>query len=61
MRGEALGLECSMLTGSTLEKLKFRCYEFKNGDVIDDGVTFEMELAKLRQRIKRGVSLYLPQ
>ncbi|MBA7625851.1 hypothetical protein ES703_33285 [subsurface metagenome] len=51
------GVGCSMLHRSTLEKLKFRCYEFKNGDVIDEGVTLEMDLTKLGQRVRKGFFL----
>ena len=52
-----LGVGCSMYTKSTLEKLRFRCYEFKNGDWLDEGDIVKMDLAKIRQRIKKGFFL----
>lgn len=51
------GLGCTMFTKEALERIKFRCYEFKNGDVLDEGVTLEMDLIRLRQRFKRGFFL----
>jgi len=53
--GTSLGpVSCAMITRGTLEKIRFRCYEFKNGEVLDDGLALEMDLARLRQRIKKG-------
>lgn len=50
-------VSCSLLTRGTLEKIKLRCYEFKNGEVLDDGHALEMDLARLRLKIKRGYFL----
>ena len=56
--GTSLGpVSCSLVTRDTLEKITFRCYEFKNGEVLDDGVALEIDLFKLRSRIKKGFFL----
>lgn len=56
--GTSLGpVSCSLLTRSTLEKIEFRCYEFKNGEFLDDGVALEIDLFKLRLRIRKGFFL----
>ena len=49
------GLGCSMLTRDILEKIRFRCCEFRNGEVVDEGSMLEMDLVRLRGRIKRGI------
>jgi len=51
------GNGCVMLTRSILEKIKFRCYEFKNGQVIFEDNLLEMDLFQLRGRIKKGFFL----
>ena len=50
-------VSCSMLTRGTLEKIKIRCYEFRNGEALDDGLALEMDLIRLRSKIKRGYFL----
>ena len=56
--GTSLGpVSCSMLTRSTLGKIRFRCYEFNNGEFLDDGIALEMDLFKLRLRIRKGFFL----
>ena len=57
LRDHGLGLAgngCVMLNRSTLEKLEFRCYEFKNGEVIFEDNVLEMDLFRLRLRVKKG-------
>jgi len=49
---------CVMLTRDTLEKIKFRCIEFKNGEVIFEDNLLEMDLFKLGSRIKKGFFLH---
>jgi len=48
------GAGCMMLTRNTLDKIRFRCYEFKNGEVIFEDSVVEMDLFRLRSRIKKG-------
>lgn len=50
----ATGLGCSMITRKTLEQVRFRCIEFNNGQFIDEGNLFEMDLFSLRKRVRRG-------
>ncbi len=49
-----LGIGCSLLTRDILEKLRFRCYEFKNGHVIDEGEVLEMDLFSHHAKVNRG-------
>jgi hypothetical protein len=51
------GAGCAMLKRSVLEKLNFRCYEFKNGEVIFEDNVLEMDLFRLRSRVKKGFFL----
>jgi hypothetical protein len=51
------GAGCMMLTKSILEKIRFRCYEFKNGEVIFEDNALEMDLFELRGRVKKGLFL----
>ena len=53
------GAGCVMLTRSILEKVKFRCYEFKNGEVIFEDNLLEMDLFRLGSRVKKGFFLYI--
>ena len=46
-----------MLTRNILEKIRFRCYEFKNGEVIFEDNVLEMDLFRLGSRIKKGFFL----
>ena len=48
------GCGCVMLTRSILKKLRFRCYEFKNGEVIFEDNVLEMDLFRSGGRIKKG-------
>lgn len=61
IRGYGTGLAgagCLMLTRDTLEKIRFRCLEFKNGEVMFEDNLLELDLFGLRSRIKRGVFLH---
>jgi hypothetical protein len=51
------GAGCVMLTRSILEKLEFRCYEFKNGEVIFEDNVLEFDLFRLGSRVKKGFFL----
>ena len=57
LRDHGLGLAgngCVMLSRSSLEKLEFRCYEFRNGEVIFEDNVLEMDLFRLRRRVRKG-------
>lgn len=49
------GAGCLMLTRAILQKIKFRCYEFKNGEVIFEDNLIEMDVVQNGGRIKKGV------
>jgi hypothetical protein len=51
------GLGCALLTRSTLEKINFRCYEFKNGEVIFEDNMLEMDLFRSGGRVRKGFFL----
>jgi len=53
------GCGCVMLTRSILEKLRFRCYEFKSGEVIFEDNLLEMDLFRSGGRIKKGFLLHI--
>lgn len=53
------GAGCVMISRSVLEKITFRCIEFKNGDVIFEDNLLELDSFKLRCRIKRGFFLHV--
>jgi len=43
-----------MLTHNILEKVGFRCYEFRNGQVIFEDNLLEMDLFQIRGKIRKG-------
>ena len=53
------GAGCVMINRSTLEKIRFRCIEFKNGDVMFEDNLLELDSFRLRSRIKRGFFLHV--
>jgi len=53
--GYEVGSGCSMFTRDTLEKIRFRCLEFRNGQVIWG--LCELDLIRLRSRVKKGFFL----
>ena len=53
------GVGCMMLTKSILEKVKFRCHEFENGEVMFEDNLLEMDLFRLGSRVKKGFFLYV--
>jgi hypothetical protein len=59
------GAGCLLLTRAAMEKIKFRCYEFKNGQTINEDNIAEMDLFRQGCRIKKGFFLsidhYTPQ
>jgi hypothetical protein len=52
-----IGAGCLFMKRKTAEKLKFRCYEFKNGQVIFEDNLAEMDLFSHACRIKKGIFL----
>jgi hypothetical protein len=50
------GVGCALFTRQILEKIQFRCFEFKNGEVIFEDNLVEVD-AFLRGKIKRGFFL----
>lgn len=48
------GAGCAMFTTNILKKLKFRCHEFKSGEVIFEDNLLEMDLFQSGSRIKKG-------
>jgi len=53
------GAGCVMINRSILEKIRFRCAEFKNGDVMFEDNLLELDSFRLRSKIKRGFFLYV--
>ena len=49
------GAGCLMLTRTILPKIEFRCYEFKNGEVIFEDNIVEMDIFQSGGRIKKGI------
>ena len=51
------GTACTLFTRDILERLEFRCLEFKNGQVMPEDMMLELDLYRLRGRIKKGFFL----
>jgi len=49
------GAGCLMLTRTILPKIEFRCYEFKNGEIIFEDNIIEMDIFQNSGRIKKGI------
>jgi hypothetical protein len=50
-------LGCAIMTREILRKIPFRCIEYKNHEVIDEGVLFEMDLLTHHAKVKKGLFL----
>lgn len=46
---------CVLINRKVLNKITFRCYEFKNGQVIYEGEIFDMDLFTCHARVKTGI------
>jgi hypothetical protein len=46
---------CVLIKRETLAKITFRCYEFKNGWVIYEDESLDMDLFRCRARVKKGI------
>jgi len=58
LRGHGIGLAgagCLMLNRRVLERISFRCREFKNGEVIFEDNLLEIDLFRLHARVKKGI------
>jgi len=53
------GAGCMIINRNTLEKLNFRCLEFKNGEVIFEDNVLEYDLFRLHCRVKKGFFLHI--
>jgi hypothetical protein len=51
------GTGCTMLTRDVLEKLSFRCHEFKNGHIIPEDLMLEVDMFRIRSKSRRGFFL----
>jgi hypothetical protein len=51
------GAGCLLMTRQILQKIKFRCYEFKNGTRITEDNVLEVDLFRQSARIKKGYFL----
>jgi hypothetical protein len=48
------GAGCLLIKRPTLEKIRFSCYEFRNGDIIQEDAVLEMDLFQLGIRLRKG-------
>lgn len=51
----AYGPGCMLIKRGLLSKIDFRCYEFKNGQVIEEGSSLDTGLFPNRSRVIRGI------
>lgn len=52
------GAGCMMLTKGALENVRFRCVEFKNGEIMSEDNLLEYDLFRRGGRIKKGFFLH---
>jgi hypothetical protein len=48
------GTSCFMLNRRILTEINFRCYEFRNGQILDDGESIFLELFRCHARLNKG-------
>jgi len=53
--GWGFGGGCLMTNRQILDRITFRCYEFKNGQVIYEDGVLDMDLFKCRARVNKGI------
>lgn len=53
------GAGCLLLGRKAMQKVRFRCFEFKNGDIIPEDTTLEMDLFRSGCHIKKGIFVSL--
>jgi hypothetical protein len=53
------GAGCLMLNREILSKITFRCYEFKNGQTIDEDLLLDVDLFSCHARVSKGIFVYI--
>ena len=53
------GAGCLLLKRKALEKVRFKCFEFKNGDIIPEDTALEVDLFRCGCHIKKGIFVSL--
>jgi hypothetical protein len=53
------GNGCLMINREILDKIAFRCYEFKNGQEIDESETVDIALSRCHARVNKGIFVYI--
>ena len=53
------GAGCLLLNRDALEKIRVRCFEFGNGEIITEDTTLEMDLFRCGCHIKKGIFVSL--
>ena len=51
------GTSCFMINRKILSKMTFKCYEFRNGQELDDGESIFLELFRYRAKLNKGFFL----
>ena len=51
------GTGCTLITRDVLKRLVFQCREFKNGDTMPEDLMLEIDMFRLRCKVKRGFFL----
>ncbi|MFC1938101.1 hypothetical protein ACFLWH_00345 [Chloroflexota bacterium] len=51
----AFGAGCLLINRETLARITFRCYEFKNGEVINEDTVLDMDLFSCHARVNKGI------
>jgi hypothetical protein len=57
--GWGFGSGCVLINRKTLAKIKFRCYEFKDGYVITEDECLDADLFTSRARVKKGIFVHI--
>jgi len=53
--GWGCGGGCVLINRETLNKITFRCYEFKSGRRLSEDAVLDMDLFRCRARVKKGI------
>jgi len=53
--GWGFGTGCLMTNRQILDRITFRCYEFKNGQVISEDAVLDMDLFKCGAKVNKGI------
>ena len=52
-----MGTGCSLYARDAMKKVRFRCFEFKNNQVILEGCMLELDLIRSGSKIRKGIFL----